>query len=168
MLELKLFDELEPPLQLAAATVLAGPKGDSVDALGYLLHGNIVPVTGVDSGKLVAAYGLPFFAREGNFLRNSGFGFMATEPRGKGIGTSLLVSLERIFEDVSYEAHAVLIHREASDSSIFLRCGYNPDGSFNDKVRVISRRYEPKKHLLKEPERRIVDKLLHSVQVPTF
>lgn len=168
MLELKLFDQLEPSLQLAAATVLAGPEGDALYAWGYLTHGCMLAVSGIDSGTVVAAYGLQRFLRDGNTLRNSGFGFMATEPRRNGIGTSLLVSLERIFEAVSYEAHAVLIHREASDSSIFLRCGYNPDGSFNDKVRVISRRYEPKKHLLNEPEQRIVAKLLHSVQVPAF
>lgn len=168
MLELRLFDDLEHPLKLAAATVLAGRDGDAVHALGYLMHGNKVPVTGVDSGKLVAVYGLPYFMREGDILRNSDFGFMATEPQGMGVGTSMLGLVKRIFEAAANEAQAVLVHRTASQSSLTLRCGYEEDGTFHDNVKVRSRGYAPKQHSLTESEQRIVAKLLHSVQVQAF
>ena len=168
MLELRLFNDLEHPLQFAAANVLAGSGGDAVHALEYLMHANKVPVTGVDSGKLVAVYGLPYFMREGNILTNSDFGLMATEPQGMGVGTSMLGLVKRVFEATANDAQAVLVHRAARDSSLLLRCGYKEDGTFHDNVKVCSLRYAPKQHSLTEYEKRIVAKLLHSVQVPAF
>lgn len=167
MLELRLFGDLEQPMQFAAATVLAGKEGDVVQALEYLMHGNKVPVTGVDSDKLVAVYGLPYFMRKDDTLRNSDFGFMATEPQGRGVGTSMLGLVKRIFEATANGAQAVLVHRVATDGGLFLRCGYKEEDGFHYAMKVRSRRYEPKQHFLTEHERRIVEQLLSHLQVPT-